>query len=661
MIMTKKDAALAYAKMGWYVTPLTPGGKAPLRGSHGYQDATTNPAKIERWWTENPQYNVGIVHGAQSGITVIDIDKQNGGVESFEEWQKIHGVGKPGFMAYTPSGGYHMFFAYHPEVKNKRSDIKGVDVLNGSLERGGHVCVWPSVVDGRLYEWDANFNPIEATSELRELPGRWILELSKDKRKESAPGKSHADISGRKFGEGERNDGLASIAGTLRAFGISQEALEAALQEENALRCNPPLHPQEVRQIARSIGKMAVRHDYVENYHIQKEGERIARERIHPDFWEWVAEQEKEQRDYYFETGTELMLSPKHVDWVVRNWVPRGVTMLFGGAGTGKSFLSVDMACSIATGREWHGHKTKPGHVFYLCGEGNYGMSKRVYSWAKENNVFRIDKLHVSSGPIGLDQPGGKGVKKVIKAMLECLPEGAPVSMVVIDTLNTHMSGDENKAQESAAFIEACAAIQKAFNTSILLVHHQGKAKDSKEARGSSVWRASMDSQILLESDKDKNITIECVKMKDDEAPVGILGRLKTVYTGLSDDENNEIKGAVFEYVGLHIENKTVELAKESGEIQNAKLAKAITALTKCIASGAISDGRISLFTFVDYCHEIGENDMARWAERLPSWRGDLQLLNDNGMIDYDGKTHEIVIKDSMILAYKGVENMQNQ
>jgi putative DNA primase/helicase len=60
---------------------------------------------------------------------------------------------------------------------------------------------------------------------------------------------------GAKLGQGERNNGLTSLAGTMRRPGMSLQAITAALLEENRLRCEPPLPEAEVRQIAESVNR----------------------------------------------------------------------------------------------------------------------------------------------------------------------------------------------------------------------------------------------------------------------------------------------------------------------------------------------------------------------------------------------------------------------
>src|SRR6202040_4305881 len=60
-----------------------------------------------------------------------------------------------------------------------------------------------------------------------------------------------------KWVEGQRNNNLTSLAGTMRRRGMSREAIEAALLEENRRRCVQPLLEAEVRRIAESAARYA--------------------------------------------------------------------------------------------------------------------------------------------------------------------------------------------------------------------------------------------------------------------------------------------------------------------------------------------------------------------------------------------------------------------
>ncbi len=70
------DAALAYAKAGWYVLPTDPADvKNPGSVVHGrWQDKSTrDPEQICAWWRGNPGYGIAL-HVGRSGAVVFDLD-----------------------------------------------------------------------------------------------------------------------------------------------------------------------------------------------------------------------------------------------------------------------------------------------------------------------------------------------------------------------------------------------------------------------------------------------------------------------------------------------------------------------------------------------------------------------------------------------------------
>lgn len=60
---------------------------------------------------------------------------------------------------------------------------------------------------------------------------------------------------GDKIFDGKRNTHLASLAGSMRRRGMTEEEIEAALQAVNRLRCAPPLSGKEVAEIAKSLSR----------------------------------------------------------------------------------------------------------------------------------------------------------------------------------------------------------------------------------------------------------------------------------------------------------------------------------------------------------------------------------------------------------------------
>lgn len=242
--------ALAYARRGWAVFPLRPGGKEPLT-PHGFKDAMTDEATIRRWWATWADANVAIATGSPSGLVALDNDPRNGGDESLHDLVARYGPLPDTVTALTGGGGSHDYFAAPPGVTiRSRKLAPGLELK----AEGGYVVAPPSLhPSGRRYEWEVGRSPADLP--LAPLPA-WLLELAQGGR---SLVRYDAFDEGRPITEGWRHDHLVSLAGKLRAAGLCIEAIEAALLVENGRRCDPPLPAEEVARIARSMGIYAPR------------------------------------------------------------------------------------------------------------------------------------------------------------------------------------------------------------------------------------------------------------------------------------------------------------------------------------------------------------------------------------------------------------------
>ena len=68
------------------------------------------------------------------------------------------------------------------------------------------------------------------------------------------------------------------------------------------------------------------------------------------------------------------------VKWLIEGVIPVGAfTALYGPPGSFKSFIALDIAEAIATGRSWMGNGvSEPGAVLYIAGEGFGGVGARI-------------------------------------------------------------------------------------------------------------------------------------------------------------------------------------------------------------------------------------------------------------------------------------------
>lgn len=516
-MLTKAEAALTYASWGWHVIPVVPNGKIPAT-QHGVKDATTDPNQIAAWWAQNPNFNIGIAAGAKSGIVVFDVDPRNGGDESWAKWVDANGAVPDGPMQLTAGGGQHHLATYDPEIRSCKL-VDGVDLLSD----GRYFVAHPSTIESRSYHWEASSDPFDGIAPFT-IPTAWSASIKKPTPK--------ATTSESGLIQGSRNNGLTALGGAMRRYGMTEAEIMAALSIANETRCEIPLPSSELSQIVRSV----CRYD--------PESDLAADIGLGSDAAEAILDAAKAAaHEYYFTRASSYLGQPAPLRWLIKGWLPdSSVNMVYGESGAGKTFLTLDMACCIASGQPWHGHKTKAGIVVYMAGEGNYGLRQRVTAWCRQNNVTDLDNLLISNKAVDIDSPAIAA--QIINAIREITSDD--VAAIFIDTVNNHMSGDENSAKDTRNMLNACQIVSRALNSSICLNHHTGHSVDSKNrARGSSAWKASLDASILVMK-VDSSIEVSCTKMKDAEPPEPFFGKLSSVDLGWLDEDGETITGAVF-------------------------------------------------------------------------------------------------------------------
>jgi len=543
---TKAEAALIYASWGWHVLPVLPNSKAPAT-EHGVNDATTSPEQIARWWAQNPNFNIGIAAGARSGIVVFDVDPRNGGIESWEAWLAANGkIPADGAAQLTAGGGEHHIAVYDPDIRSCKL-AEGVDLLSD----GRYFVAYPSAIEGRRYEWEASSDPFDGVAPFP-IPPAWKAAYDALRRSETrGPALTDGLI------QGNRNSGLTALAGAMRHFGMGEAEILAALTITNETRCEIPLPSSELSQIVRSVSRY------------EPETDIGAAAAIGSDAAEaLLAATRAERQEYFFTRATSFLSQPAPLKWIIKGWLPdNGVSMVYGESGSGKTFVTLDMACHIASGMTWHQHRTRAGLVIYMAGEGNYGLRQRVTAWCKAHNITSLDNLLISNKAIDIDSPAAAA--QIINAVRELTDE--PAVAIIIDTVNNHMSGDENSARDTRNLLNACNIVAMALGASVILNHHTGHAAESKQrARGSSAWRASVDASILI-AKRDSSIEISCTKMKDAEPPEDFFGKLQSVPLGWIDEDGDEISGAVFVLDDDPPQKQTKEASDLSKDIDQLK------------------------------------------------------------------------------------------
>lgn len=214
---------------------------------------------------------------------------------------------------------------------------------------------------------------------------------------------------------------------------------------------------------------------------------------------------------YRLLSGLDVVKIPKPKRWLIKDIVLRepSLNMIFGESGKGKTFVVVDVMMNIATGQvAWSGKAVHKGRVLYLCGEGFYETLERIRVWIQTHGKPSLeDQFMMSEQAAMLDTSDGLAV---IQQSLEY--HNFRPDLIVVDTLNRFMSGDENSTQDSSLFIRSCAQLSGAYGCNVLLVHHSGLT-DKDRARGSSAFLGALDTQLKVVKNGE-NITVVQTKNK---------------------------------------------------------------------------------------------------------------------------------------------------
>jgi Bifunctional DNA primase/polymerase, N-terminal len=180
------EAALAYAAAGYAVFPLRgklPHGNCPAceprspryqphqapecahELCHGLYAATSDPERVERWWTRWPQANIGA--RVPASLLVVDVDPRHAGLARLAELEREHGPLPATRVSVSGrgDGGHHRWFL-HPGGQLSAVQLgAGVDLKT----HAGYVVLPPSrhPDTGQPYTW------AEPIQDPAALPTRW--------------------------------------------------------------------------------------------------------------------------------------------------------------------------------------------------------------------------------------------------------------------------------------------------------------------------------------------------------------------------------------------------------------------------------------------------------------------------------------------------------
>ena len=215
--------------------------------------------------------------------------------------------------------------------------------------------------------------------------------------------------------------------------------------------------------------------------------------------------------------------------WLVDGIIPRkGLTMLYGQTGVGKSYAAIDLAFAVRNGRPWGGCEGCEADVLYVATEDPLGIDDRNEAIADYLGLPEGLKPLIVAGEFDLSR-GSESVSKLLKKIRRANWES--LGLVVVDTLQMSLGGaEENSASEATEIIKNCRLLSDCLDCTVLLVHHSGK-DSTKNARGSSAFTAAMDTVITMTNNQ-SGVTLKVVKQKNGPGGLQCTGKLLPMSDG---------------------------------------------------------------------------------------------------------------------------------
>jgi hypothetical protein len=253
----------------------------------------------------------------------------------------------------------------------------------------------------------------------------------------------------------------------------------------------------------------------------------------------------------------------------------------------GKSTIASGWIHATLTGTQWCGRRTRQGSVIALIGEGRKGFCLRLDAERKRSGtpIPSGEYLELVKFKTPLSSPEGQAHMRALVAE-QVAKHGKNPALVVIDTLSSHWSADEDSQESIAPFMRCVSTIAEEFDCAVVICHHTTKARgmfvmpELQDFRGSGAMIGAADCVVGLHSTKGKEgVVLETLKTKDDE-PSGPINLVREIVPLGVDGDGDPITGALLvkaQSAGAF--DETAQELKEQREAQSEKLNQCLAAM----------------------------------------------------------------------------------
>lgn len=221
-------------------------------------------------------------------------------------------------------------------------------------------------------------------------------------------------------------------------------------------------------------------------------------------------------RKFEFYSVPDLDALPKQ-EWLIDKALPaQALVGLIGPKGTFKTFAALDIALHIAFGLDWHGRTVSRSSIAYIFSEGAFGARERVNAWLAyhERSGLSVDRSAIPikflPGRVPMNNAGE--VVTLERDIREQFPDGMLPRLIVVDTLNRNLDGDED-GKGMTGYTAGCSKLQEALGVTVLSVHHTPLGTDDR-GRGHGAFDGALDTRFIISRD-DERVTLECTHQRN--------------------------------------------------------------------------------------------------------------------------------------------------
>src|SRR6185369_542042 len=352
--------ALNYLKQGLSVIPIMAGQKDPPLvkfKQEGFTEHLPTEDQVKEWWTRWPNANIAIVTGKVSGVTVVDVDRYKGGVETLTRLNL-----RSPLMASASKGGLHLFFHYDNTVKTWVEKLgQGLDVRND----GGYIMAAPSIHPcGKRYAWltPGGFN--------RKFLGKLMLTQEGKLTTPVQNKQSVIEEALAALGPGTRHYQFSRVIGKLNSLGVKPSEILLLLTPY------AEAHSFSLDELRTQVNRMCA-------------------------LYATEAPSQDNERTYSL---AEFLAEEEKVDWISDGFLAKkSVGFVAGLGGSLKTWLMIDLAVECARGGHWLGRfPVEKCRVLYIDQERFKGETRRRFNSViagKDLNPADLgDNLHLKCG-----------------------------------------------------------------------------------------------------------------------------------------------------------------------------------------------------------------------------------------------------------------------